>query len=125
MPAELVSQLAERSVERRKANEKFQKQGEAIQKFIDRQNRKELPLKKDLFFAEFQKDEEEDEVDELMQEPEAIASGRAGEDKKVWNTESFYNEEVMKIVTDYITLGAEVVAAAPVRAGELVGERRN
>ncbi|RUL88141.1 carboxy terminal-processing peptidase [Tautonia sociabilis] len=117
VPAELVSLLTERSLERRRTSEKFQKQSEAIQKFIERQNRKELPLNKEKFFAEFQKDED-DEVDELMDQPEAIASGRAGEEKKVWNTDSFYNEEVLKIVGDYVTLGAEVVASAPVRAGD-------
>ena len=126
VPAELVSQLTERSLERRRESEKFQKQAEAIQKFIDRQNRKELPLKKDLFFAEFEKDED-DEVEELIEQPEAVAAGRigAGDDKKVWNLDSFYNAEVTKIVADYITLGAEVVAAAPVRAADLAGGRRN
>jgi carboxyl-terminal processing protease len=116
---ELVSQLIDRSAKRREADEKFRKQAEAIQKFIDRQTRKDLPLKKDLFIAEFKSDED-DEVEEMIEQPEAMARPGA-DDKKVWNRESFYNKEVEKIVGDYITIGAEVVASAPVPAGERDG----
>ena len=47
------------------------------------------------------------------------------EHQKVWDTESFYNEEVAKIVADYVTIGSKVVASAPVRAGDLAGTGRN
>lgn len=118
---ELVAQLIDRSAKRREEDEKFQKQAEAIQKFIDRQTRKDLPLKKDLFIAEFKSDED-DEVEDLIDQPESMARP-AADDKKVWNRESFYNQEVEKIVGDYVTIGAQVVASAPVPAGVRDGGR--
>ena len=121
VPDDLVAQLDDRSISRREASEKFQKQATAIAKFVARQNRHELPLNKEKFIAEF-KEEKDEEVEKLMEEPAGLVDAHA-EDGKLFDLESFYNAEVLQIVADYITLGSKIVAAAPVRADGRDAER--
>ena len=41
-------------------------------------------------------------------------------EREIWASD-FYNDEVIRIVTDYLTLGSKVLAAAPERA-RIVGK---
>jgi carboxyl-terminal processing protease len=118
VPADLVAQLNERSEERRKADSKFQKLDEQIKKYLDRKARHSISLNEAKFRAEYVPEDPE----------EKAAEEKAKKDRKkkkyverdIWPAE-FYNDEVIRIVTDYLTLGSKVVAAAPVRA-KIVGQ---
>lgn len=111
VPSDLVSQLDSRSAERRKGSEKFQKQETSIQKLLARQQRHEIPLEEKAFMAEFKNEEKaNEELDELKEENAAAPKKK----EHVWNRDSFYNQEVMNILTDYITLGSKVLAAHPI-----------
>jgi carboxyl-terminal processing protease len=114
VPADLVAQLDTRSAERRSADEKFQKQARSIAKLLERQKRHQIPLKEEAFLAEFADEEKESaELNELKDETTASAKKK----EHVWNRESFYNNEVMAIIADYVTLGEKTLAAHPVPGG--------
>ncbi len=110
VPADLIAQLDSRSNDRRKESEKFQKQEQSIQKLLARQEKHRIPLQEAAFRAEFEnEDKNAEEIKELQDEnvPDAAKD-------EVWDKDSFYNQEVLSIVTDYITLGQEVLAAHPI-----------
>jgi carboxyl-terminal processing protease len=114
VPADLVEKLQTRSWDRRKADPKFQKQEERIKKIADRKARHSISLNEEKFRAEFVPDDEEEKAKEE----------KVKKDKKKKYTEhaawdsDFYNDEVVRIVSDYLTLGSKVVVAAPVRAAQ-------
>ena len=110
--------------DRRKADPKFQKQEERIKKIADRKARHAISLNEEKFRAEF--------VPEDEKKDEAKAKIKKDKDKKKKFTEhpawepDFYNDEVLRIVADYLTLGSKVLASAPVRVGlttERLGSR--
>ncbi len=109
VPAELVAMLNERSLGRRGESEDFRKQADAISRLIERQERHTIPLERNAFRTEFNADDEDDDpVEELIDEPINQNTPR-----DVWDEDNFYNQEVIKIVADYLTLGSEALAAAP------------
>jgi carboxyl-terminal processing protease len=111
---ELVALLNERSAQRRKADPKFQKLDERIKQFLDRKARHSIALNETKFKAEYAPDEDD---------PEHADEEKAKKDRKkkkfiereVWASD-FYNDEVVRIIGDYLTLGSKVLAANPVRA---------
>jgi len=119
-PSDLVARLDARSRARRKADEEFQKQAKTIEKLIERQRRHQVPLEKEAFRKEFG-DEEENELETPLNP--GLPEHDADKDD-VWNRDSFYNKEVMRIVADYITLGSKVIASAPVPAEEIDNDSR-
>jgi len=112
VPGELVEKLLARSEARRKADPKFQKQEERIKKIAERKARHSISLNEEKFRAEFVPDDDEEKAKEE----------KVKKDKKKKYTEhnawepDFYNDEVVRIVADYLTLGSKVVMNAPVRA---------
>ena len=112
VPADLVAQLNARSEERRKASPKFQKQVESMKKLADRKARHAISLNEEKFKAEVIDDE--DDLDEAKPKGKDKAKKRHS-DQPPWDTKDFYNEEVIAIVKDYLTLGTKALAAAPVR----------
>ncbi len=113
VPSDLVDQLSARSAERRKANPKFQKQDVVIKKAIERRNRHWIPLKQDKFIAEFDIDED---ARKLAEEKKALAKKKKYAEHAAWESD-FYNDEIMAIVADYLTLGRKALAGEPVRVG--------
>ena len=115
---DLVARLNQRSAERRKSDPKFQKLEEQIKKYLERKARHSISLNEAKFRAEYVPDDPE----------EKAAEEKAKKDRKkkkyverdIWPVE-FYNDEVIRIVADYLTLGSKVVAAAPERA-KIVGQ---
>src|SRR5262249_17936312 len=105
----LVQDLDTRSRDRRKASPKFQKQEERIAKYVERKARHAITLNEDKFRAEFVTD------DELTKDDD---KPKKGKDKKkytehpAWSSD-FYNDEVINIVADYLSLGSKVLANAP------------
>jgi carboxyl-terminal processing protease len=113
VPADLVAVLEKRSLERRKADPKFKKLDEQIQKFIERKARHSISLNEAKFRSEYvPEDPEEKAADEKAKK--ALKKKKYTE-REVW-TSDFYNDEVIHIVCDYLTLGSKVLAAAPERA---------
>ncbi|HEX8204052.1 MAG TPA: carboxy terminal-processing peptidase, partial [Isosphaeraceae bacterium] len=119
VPADLVAQVTARSRARRQENEKFRKQAESIQKLVDRKTRHAISLNEEKFRAEFVPSDDEDEEvkpkpkDKRKRLPEHLA----------WES-NFYNDEIITIVADYVSLGGQVLTAAPVRAGHVAASAR-
>jgi len=109
VPPDLVAMVAERSAQRRKDDPKFQKLEERIQKFLERKARNTIPLNEEKFRAEYFPETEEN--------PEA-ENGKSDKPKKKFNerevwASDFYNDEVIRIVADYLALGSKMLAANP------------
>ena len=111
VPAPLVAQLDARSGKRRAESEKFRKRDAAIKKLIDRKARHAISLNETKFRSELVSEEEnKDEAKAKKKEPRKRLS-----DRPVWES-NYYNDEVVKIVGDYLNLGHTVLATAPVKA---------
>jgi carboxyl-terminal processing protease len=113
VPDDLVAQLNERSAERRKSEPKFQKLDEQIKKFIDRKARHSISLNEAKFRAEYVPEDPEERAAEEKAKKDRKKHKFA--EREVWASD-FYNDEVVKIVGDYMTLGSKVVASVPQRA---------
>jgi carboxyl-terminal processing protease len=117
-PDDLVASLSNRSAERRKADAKFRKLDDQIKKFLERKAKHAISLNEAKFKAEYIPDDGEDKA----------ADEKAKKDRKkkkyverdIWPAD-FYNDEVIRIVTDYLSLGSKVLAAAQEKA-KLVGQ---
>ncbi len=112
VPNDLVVRLDERSSERRKSESKFQKLNQQIQKYIERKARHTISLNEAKFRAEFVSDDPEDKA--LEEKAKKDRKKKKYSEREVWAAD-FYNDEVIRIVTDYLTLGSKVLAAAPER----------
>jgi carboxyl-terminal processing protease len=111
-PTKLVETLRSRSEERRKADPKFQEQSEAIKRFLDRKARHEISLNEEKFRAEMAANED----DEDEAKPKEKNRRRRAE-RTAWES-NFYNDEVVAILKDYVTLGGNILTAGPVHADE-------
>jgi len=111
VPSDLVSKLQARSEERRKANPKFQKQEERLKKIADRKARHSISLNEEKFRAEFVPDDDEEKAKEEKKKEKK----KKYTEHAAWEPD-YYNDEVVRIVSDYLTLGSKVVLSAPVRA---------
>ncbi len=114
VPSELVAQLNERSSDRRKTDAKFQKLDDQIKKYLDRKARHSISLNEAKFKAEYvPEDPEEKAADEKAKKDR---KKKKYVEREIWASD-FYNDEVIRIVTDYLSLGSKVLAAAaPERA---------
>ena len=120
VPAALVARINERSIARRAADPKFQELQEQIRKYRDRKARHEIALNEKKFRAELlaNADDEDDDKPKLKDNPKGKGKGRFHADRPAWEP-GFYNDEVIAIVKDYLTLGGQrIVASAPVRHEE-------
>jgi carboxyl-terminal processing protease len=113
VPNELVALLQARSDERRKDSDKFKKQLDLFKKVAERKARHSISLNEKTFRAEYVPDENEEDA-EIIAKTKGKAKKRFTE-RKVWESD-FYDDEVMAIVADYLTLGSQALAATPVRA---------
>jgi carboxyl-terminal processing protease len=110
VPANLVSSLEARSEARRKESDKFRKLEATIKKALDRKAKKSVTLNEAKYRAEMiAEDEEQDEIAKEKKKPKKRYT-----DRTAWES-NFTNDEIIKIVGDYLTLGSKVLAAAPVR----------
>jgi carboxyl-terminal processing protease len=113
VPADLVARLNERSTDRRKADPKFQKLDDQIKKYIERKARHSVSLNEAKFRSEYVPEDPEEKAAELKAKKER--KKKKYNEREVWASD-FYNDEVIHIVTDYLSLGSKVLAAAPERA---------
>ena len=117
-PAELVKTLIERSNVRRKANEKFQEEEKFLQRVAEQKKRHEISLNEAKFRAEMKVD---DEADAEAKSKTKSKSKKTRRNETVWES-GYYNDEVLNIVNDYLTLGSNILVAAPTRAPINEGE---
>ncbi len=113
VPSDLVSQVEARSAERRKNDPKFKKLDEEIKKVSERKARHAFSLNEAKFRAEFVPEEDGEEKPKDKKKNR----NRFGE-KPVWEA-NYYNDEVVRIISDYLTIGSKIVAQAPVRAARV------
>jgi carboxyl-terminal processing protease len=114
VPAGLVESLSTRSTDRRKADPKFQKYDERIKKYAERKAKHLISLNEAKFKADFIPDDEADgRLDE--ERPKTKDKKKRVHDHAAWESD-YYNDEVVRIVSDYLTLGSKVLAANPARA---------
>jgi carboxyl-terminal processing protease len=101
----LTGQLRSLSEARRQKNEDFIKLQQRIDRFVQRKNRKEVSLQEAKLRADLKIDDEGD------------AAGESGEDEEekpsagpppVFDTDYFYNQEVLSITEDYLRLSHEL-----------------
>ena len=119
VPHDLVAQLETRSLARRKADPKFQKQEERIKKYAERKSRHTVSLNEAKFRAEFVAPEDEDgklaDEHEIKKEKDKKKRPR---ERPVWESD-YYDDEVVRIVSDYLTLGSKALVSAPVHAANV------
>ena len=113
VPADLVAMLEQRSLDRRKTEPKFQKLDEQIKRFLDRKARHSISLNEAKFRSEYVPEDPEEKAAEEKAKKERKKKKYA--EREVWASD-FYDNEVINIVSDYVTLGHKVLAAAPERA---------
>jgi carboxyl-terminal processing protease len=113
VPADLVALLEQRSVERRKAEPKFKKLDDQIKKFVERKARHSISLNEAKFRSEYVPEDPEERAAE--EKAKKDRKKKKYTEREVWISD-FYNDEVMHIVADYLTLGSKILAAAPERA---------
>ncbi len=118
VPADLVAVLDQRSTDRRKADPKFQKLEEQIKKYIERKARHSISLNEAKFRSEYVPEDPEEKAAEEKAKKER--KKKKFNEREVWASD-FYNDEVIHIVRDYLSLGSKVLAAAPERA-KIAGE---
>jgi carboxyl-terminal processing protease len=111
---ELVALLNERSEQRRKDDPKFQKQAQRIKQFLDRKARHSIALNEAKFKAEYFPDDDDKEAAEEEKAKKEKKKKKFTE-REVWSSD-FYNDEIIRIVGDYLTLGSKDLAANPVKA---------
>ena len=113
VPADLVANLASLSEKRRAANEKFQKRDAAIKKIIERKARHAISLNEQKFRAETVA--EDDSKEEAKAKTKGARKRMA--DRPAWES-NYYNDEVVNIVVDYLSIGRKVLASAPTRIAD-------
>jgi len=108
----LLAQLREKSEARRKASAKFQEEEKYISKVTESKKRHEITLNEKKFREEIRADDKADEA-----KSKAKGKGKKGPRKPdvIWDSE-YYNDEVLAIVNDYLTLGSKNAAADPIKA---------
>ncbi|MGC8640400.1 MAG: carboxy terminal-processing peptidase [Isosphaeraceae bacterium] len=110
---ELIALLNDRSATRRKADPKFQKQAQRIKQFQERKARHSIALNEAKFKAEYMLDDDEEHAAEKKLERDK--KKKKYTEREVWSSD-FYDDEVLRIVSDYLTLGSKVLAANPIKA---------
>jgi carboxyl-terminal processing protease len=111
---ELIALLNNRSATRRKEDPKFQKQGERIKQYQQRKARHSIALNESKFKSEYMLDDE-DQEHAAEKKLEKDKKKKKYTEREVWSSD-FYDDEVLRIVGDYLTLGSKVLAANPIKA---------
>ena len=106
--------LNERSAQRRKTDPKFQKLDERIKHFMERKARHSIALNENKFKADYATDEDDPEHND-GEGIKKLKKNKKYAEREVWASD-FYNDEVVRIVGDYLTLGSKDLAANPVKA---------
>lgn len=110
VPPDVVAQLTERSEKRRAESEKFRKRDEAIKKILERKARHAISLNEAKFRAETVSEEESKDEAKAGKKPKKRVT-----EHPAWES-NYYNDEILNIVGDYLTIASKALASAPVKA---------
>lgn len=99
---DMVTRLQQTSKKRISANKDFAELQHDITKYLERKNRKVISLNEEVLRKERDADKKADEVDEKVADPEA--DGEAPNPDGPVFPDNFYNNEVLSISLDYISL---------------------
>ena len=113
VPADLVARLNTLSEKRRAENEKFQKRDAAIKRIVERKARHAISLNEAKFRAETASEEESN--DEAKADTKAKKNKPRLAEHPAWEP-NYYNDEILQIVGDYLTIGHDAFTAAPLKA---------
>ena len=113
VPAALAARLSSLSEKRRSTDEKFLKRDAAIKKIIERKARHAISLNEAKFAAETVSEEENKDEAKVDGKPKKNKPRLA--EHPAWEP-NYYNDEVLRIVGDYLTLGRDALVAAPLKA---------
>ena len=106
----MIGQIHNRSKQRQKSSEDFQKAVERITKYQEQKERKSISLKEDVFMAErADLEKEEDALKEALEEDET-------DDKDAVVKRDYYFDETMAIAIDYVQLLQTGQIAAAVKS---------
>ena len=111
VPDGLVKELTERSEARRKADPKFQEDHNFIERLIERKKRHQIALQEEKFRAESRRDESDNEAVKAKTKKRSRHAVI-----EAWDEKDYYNQEIERIVADYMTLGKQILVAAPTKA---------
>jgi len=114
VPADLVAMLESRSLDRRKADPKFQKQEDRIKKYAERKAKHLIYLNEERFKTEYVPGEDGEGRGDEDRPIAKDSKKKRRHERPAWEID-YYNDEVTRIITDYLTLGSKVLVAAPVR----------
>lgn len=122
VPDELVGRLRERSDARRKTDEKFKEETSFLAKVAERKKRHTISLNEATFRAETRADEDADPDAKVAKDAKKKRKSRHSP-QDAWES-NFYNDEIMRIVTDYVELGGpRILVASPEKPVADIGER--
>jgi carboxyl-terminal processing protease len=110
---DLLSKLRKRSADRQAQSADFQKLTENIRRYLEQKQRTSVTLNEQKYLAERQEwDSEKEEEEEIENQFDT--------DRPVFDRESFYNQEVMAITSDYLELlqNNEVVQTDKTKIGQ-------
>ena len=111
VPDGLVKELTERSEARRKADPKFQEDHNFIERLIERKKRHQIALQEEKFRAESRRDESDNEAVKAKTKKRSRHAVI-----EAWDEKDYYNQEIERIVADYMTLGKQILVAPPTKA---------
>ncbi|MDB5351185.1 MAG: prc [Planctomycetota bacterium] len=118
LPNDLLERIREKSEVRRKASPKFQEEEKFIAKAADRKKKHEITLNEKKFREETRADDKADDA-----KPKAKKGKKAAKKPdSIWEPE-YYNDEILAILNDYVTLGSRILVAEPVKATVNADER--
>ena len=107
VPSALVAKLEARSWDRRKTDPKFQNQEERIKKYAERKARHTISLNEAKFRAEFIPDDDAEKAKDETTKKEKEKRKKKYTKHPAWEPD-YYNDEVVRIVADYLTLDPKV-----------------
>ena len=111
VPEPLLRELTDRSEARRKADPKFQEDTSFIERLVERKKRHQIALQEDKFRTESRKDDSDNEAVKAKNKKRGRHSLI-----EAWDEKDYYNQEVERIVAEYVVLGKQILVAAPTRA---------
>jgi len=116
VPPDLLAALETRSFDRRKADPKFSKQEQRIQRYAERKARHSIALNEAKFRGEYVNEDEAEKLEEDKAKDKA--KKKKYHERAAWEPD-YYNDEVVRIVADYLTLGGKsLVFTAPIHQAQ-------
>ncbi|MCG6155714.1 carboxy terminal-processing peptidase [Rubinisphaera margarita] len=100
----IVDELQKSSKERIAGSDEFAKLKAQIDRLVERKNRKSVSLNEEVLGAERELEEETDEIFPTIEGDSTSGGDDENEEEKSVFPDTFYNDEVLEITSDYVSL---------------------